>query len=229
MALNNFYLTQAGNALLAQAQTGTKLTITRAQVGEGTWPAGTNYNNITVLVKPVKYLSLVKKTESSGQAKITVQFSNSDVGRAFNWTEFGLWAADPDYPDDRSRDILYGTAYAADAPIPIQASLTEFIFNVLIKTGSATDITVVVDSSLVYLSAEELQEKIDAMKGVPGGIAELDETGKVPADQLPEMNYDPAGTASKAVATHNNDANAHPTMRAAMLTAAVLVSYNEGV
>ena len=166
MALGNFYLTDAGNALLARAQTGAALTITRAQIGEGTWPAGTSYSNITALVKPVKYLSIVSKTESSGQAKITVQFTNSDVGRAFNWTEFGLWAADPEYPEDRNHDILYGTAYAADAPIPIESVLTEFIFNVLIKTERATSVTVVVDSSLVYVTYEMLEKALNIDCGV---------------------------------------------------------------
>ena len=209
MALGNFYLTDAGNALLAKAQTGAELKITRAQIGEGTRPAETTYANSTALVKPVKYLSIVSKTESSGQAKITVQFTNSGVGRAFNWTEFGLWAADPDYPDDRSHDILYGTAYAGDAPVPIESGLTEFVFNVIIKTGAATSLNVLVDSSLVYMTLEEL----DAMRGGPNGIAELGEDGKVPAGQLPEMDYDPAGSAAGVQAnltSHiNNKSNPH--------------------
>ena len=179
MALGNFYLTDAGNALLAEAQAGAELKITRAQIGEGTWPVGTTYANITTLVTPVKYLSIVSKTESSGQAEITVQFTNSGVGRSFSWTEFGLWAADPDYPDDRSHDILYGTAYAGEVPVPIDAGLTEFLFNVLIKMGSANNVTVVVDSSLVYMTREDAErmiedamEEIDATTSLPDSLAE---------------------------------------------------------
>lgn len=174
MSLENFYLTDAGNALLARAQAGETLTFTRAQVGEGTWPAETTYANITALVKPVKYLGLTGKTASGTQTKVGVQFTNSGVGRAFNWTEFAIWAADPDHPDDRSYDILYGTAYADDTPIPISATLTEFLFNVLLKTDRASSITVVVDSSLVYLSRtdaialiqEEVQEYLPKT-GIP--------------------------------------------------------------
>lgn len=188
MALSNFYLTDEGNALLAKAQTGVALTITRAQIGEGIWPSGTNYANIKALVTPVKDLSIVRKTESSGQAKITVQFSNSGVGRKFQWREFALWAADPDSPDDREKDILYGTSYAGDSPIPIESALTEFIFNVIIKTGSATNITVVIDGSLIYLSEEDFDRKIDELKGKPNGIASLDENGKVEKDQIPNMD-----------------------------------------
>lgn len=41
-----------------------------------------------------------------------------------------------------------------------------------------------------------LQEKLDAaQKGAAGGVAALDERGKILGGQLPEMNYDPAGSA----------------------------------
>lgn len=83
--------------------------------------------------------------------------------------------------------------------------------------------------------------------GAAGGVATLDEGGKVPEAQLPEMNYDPAGsadkvqqalnshtsnkqnphgvtaeqagadpagTASSAVSSHNQDAEAHPALQA---------------
>lgn len=50
--------------------------------------------------------------------------------------------------------------------------------------------------------------------GKPGGVATLDGTGKVPASQLPAMNYDTKGSA-KAVQdnlnTHTQDTTAHVT------------------
>ena len=177
MSLENFYLTDAGNALLARAQAGETLTFTRAQVGEGTWPAETTYANITALVAPVKYLNLTGIRTSGNQATVGVQFSNSGVGRAFNWTEFALWAADPDHPSDRSYDILYGAAYADDTPVPIPSTLTEFLFNSIVKINRAANITVTVDSSLVYIPASE--------KGAPGGVATLGSDGKIPAEQVP--------------------------------------------
>ena len=161
MSLENIYLTDAGNALLARAQTGETLTFTRAQVGEGTWPAETTYANLTALVTPVKYMNLTGASASGGQTKVGVQFSNSGVGRSFQWTEFALWAADPDYPDDRSHDILYASAYAGDTPIPISSTLTEFLFNVILKTDRAANITVVVDSSLVYVTNTTLTEALE--------------------------------------------------------------------
>lgn len=172
MGLSNFYLTDAGLGLLARAQIGETLTITRAQVGEGTWPEETTYANIKQLVSPVKDMSIVSKTQSDGLAKICVQFSNSGVNRDFLWSEFALWAADPDYPEDRGHDILYGTAYADGTPVPIESALTEFLFNVLVRTGTAENIEVVVDTSLVYLSRQDaidlINEKLEEALGQAG-------------------------------------------------------------
>lgn len=63
-------------------------------------------------------------------------------------------------------------------------------------------------------------DKIDAgMKANADGIKALQEgqknkadlvEGKVPSDQLPEMNYEPKGTAESAVKAHNENEAAHP-------------------
>ena len=50
-------------------------------------------------------------------------------------------------------------------------------------------------------------------KGIPSGVAALDESGKIPSTQLPDMNYDPSGSASTVqgnLDTHiANKANPH--------------------
>ena len=51
-------------------------------------------------------------------------------------------------------------------------------------------------------------------KGQANGVATLDGTGKVPAEQLPAMNYDPAGSAAAVDAkltTHTGDTTTHVT------------------
>lgn len=51
-------------------------------------------------------------------------------------------------------------------------------------------------------------------KGRASGVASLDESGKVPAGQLPEMNYDPAGSAQavqQALNTHAANKTLHVT------------------
>lgn len=57
-----------------------------------------------------------------------------------------------------------------------------------------------------------LKENADGIKNLQDGQknkADLVD-GKVPAEQLPEMNYDQKGTAESKVKTHNKDEEAHP-------------------
>lgn len=54
--------------------------------------------------------------------------------------------------------------------------------------------------------------------------ATLGPDGKVPEGQLPEMEYETAGSVDR----HNQDPAAHQDIRNSMVTARVLVSYNKG-
>ena len=58
------------------------------------------------------------------------------------------------------------------------------------------------------LTASDLGAVSAADKGQAGGIAGLGADGKVPASQLPEMNYEGKG----AVDTHNKSSTAHKTL-----------------
>lgn len=63
------------------------------------------------------------------------------------------------------------------------------------------------------VTAEQAGAVPASAKGVAGGVASLDSGGKVPAEQLPEMNYDPAGSAAtvdtKLTAHTGNMSNPH--------------------
>lgn len=52
-----------------------------------------------------------------------------------------------------------------------------------------------------------------SQKGVAGGVASLGSDGKVPAGQLPDMNYEAAGTAASTVNAHNANATAHQNLK----------------
>ena len=59
-------------------------------------------------------------------------------------------------------------------------------------------------------------------KGAAFGVATLDETGKVPTGQLPEMNYDPAGSAQ----TVQQTLNTHAANKTVHVTAAERQAWN---
>ena len=71
--------------------------------------------------------------------------------------------------------------------------------------------------------------KLDAsQKGAAGGVATLDTSGKVPSTQLPEMDYDPAGSAQAVQSnlnSHTNNQNNPHSVTAAQVGAAVTASY----
>ena len=52
-------------------------------------------------------------------------------------------------------------------------------------------------------------DAIEALQEGQSGKADLVD-GKVPTEQLPNMNYDPKGTAENKVSEHNLDQTAHP-------------------
>lgn len=62
----------------------------------------------------------------------------------------------------------------------------------------------------------------EAKRGKAGGIASLDAQGKVPAGQLPEMNYDPAGSAQAV----QQELNTHAANKTLHVTAAERQAWN---
>ena len=59
------------------------------------------------------------------------------------------------------------------------------------------------------LTAADLGAVSAKDKGKAGGIADLGADGKVPSSQLPNMDFDPSGTAADAVKQHNAADTAH--------------------
>ena len=71
-----------------------------------------------------------------------------------------------------------------------------------------------------------------AEKGVANGVAILGSDGKVPQSQLPEMNYDPAGSAAGVqtnLTTHKNDKNNPHQVTASQIGAATVEYVDEKV
>ena len=206
MALSNFYLTDRGNALMAQALTGTKITITRAQIGEGTWPDGTTFANVAALVAPLKDLAISRKrADSNGQTIITVQFSTDGIGRAFNWSEFALWAADPTSPDDRTKDFILGTsrALAAEEAVHFDAVKEEFNFNVILKTTNADTVEIIYEGSAVYPTLDK-----DGSLTLEGGLGVSNGIGTVGANSNMAVlahHLTPGGPARYIAVSMEND------------------------
>ena len=194
-------LTSKGAALLAKVPAGTAVPVTKWQIGTGALAAGSSLDR-AALVAQLKELPVSSVTNEGSTATILGQFTNTGM-EAFPFEELGLMATDP---DEGEVLICYGNAFGAGEKIQAgTAQLREFIFGAQLTFSGQANVTAQVDQSLVFIPLSQ--------KGQPDGVASLDGEGKVPEEQLPEMNYDPAGSAEavqEALEAHTgNQKNPH--------------------
>lgn len=178
MAFELFYLTQTGTRYMAKVAASERLVITRAEFGSGFLSMGLSER--TTLVEPLGEMSITKKRVEDNTMVLTAQFSNKKGDTLldpFHLAEIGLYGkieGEPDYPETL---IAYANAKTADKADYIPATLTEFLINWVLTVSNAENVTVALDESLVYVTAdafgEELRKKADLVDG------------KVPEDQIP--------------------------------------------
>lgn len=167
-------LTSKGAELLAKVPAGKAVPVTRWQIGTGALTSGESLDRET-LAMPYEYLTISEVTTSGNRSTVLGQFTNQ--GRPeFDWEELGLLAQDP---DEGEILMCYGNAFGAGERIKAGSEqLREFIFGTELIFDRAVTVNAVVDTSLVFIPRQE--------KAQPGGVATLDENGKVPRAQLPD-------------------------------------------
>ena len=178
MALENFVVTDSGKALLAESQTGEKITFTRAAVGDGELD-GQDPEQLTDIVHKVLDLSISSLSRDQNIATVKVLFSNADMQEAFFLREMALYAK-----DDDGNEILYayGNAGATPDSIPqYSVAPTEFVFSINLVIADSATISAVINGSLVYATKDDLAKKADLENGV------------VSASELPKASTDIAG------------------------------------
>lgn len=150
-------ITNKGRALLAKAQTGIQLNITKIKIGDGTL-TGQLPGDMTDLISIKKVLEI--KGLSSlivGEFLINSSFSNEGLVNGFYFREVGIYATDPVVGE-----ILYcyGNAGVAAEYIPADAgaAVLEKYLEYIIIVGSASNVSAVINSSLVYASAQDLSD-----------------------------------------------------------------------
>ena len=163
---------------MAKVAAGERLVITRAEFGSGFLSVGLSER--TTLVEPLGEMSITKKRVEDNTMVLTAQFSNKKGDTLldpFHLVEIGLYGkieGETDYPEAL---IAYANAKTADKADYIPATLTEFLINWVLTISNAENVTVALDESLVYVTAdafgEELRKKADLVDG------------KVPEDQIP--------------------------------------------
>lgn len=172
-------LTDAGlAAVAAAAQAGDQVQITHLAIGDG---GGMEYapDSAQTSLKNERWRGAVASYTRDGN-HFTVTAHMPAETEAFVVRELALFLSD-------------GTCFAvANAPSvphqpPVDGVGTEFETIMPFAVENADSVTVAVDPTggIPW-----------SMVGQPNGVAGLDETGKVPESQLPELDFDPSGSAA---------------------------------
>ena len=180
-------LTNAGQALQTKVLAGAQLTFTRIALGDGQL----NDQPISLLTDMIHQTASVEvdtvRVMSASTCQVAGFFSNATISTGFQWRETGLFAQDPD-----AGEILYGYTNAGGAGdyIPtVQDTRIEKYIYCSIAVANATTVDITIPSLDTFIPTTQ--------KGQAGGVATLDSSGKVPASQLPEMDYIPSGEKGK--------------------------------
>jgi hypothetical protein len=153
-------LTNAGKALYYQNLGGTAIKFTTIQLGDGTM-SGTIATMIALINKIVTIN--VSATVESNYVNISGSFNNASLTAGFYWREIGVFAADPNNPNDRTKDILYCYQNAYDTAdfIPLASVETiEKVISVPVIVGDVSSVTATIDSSLIFATQQYVQQQI---------------------------------------------------------------------
>lgn len=169
-------LTAAGAELLARALTGEALKFTTMQMGDGEL-GDTAISTLTALISPASSVGINTLRNKGNYAAVSGYFTNAELTAGFYWREIGLFVADPDAPDDRSKDILYCYQNAGSLADYIPASDSELItkrINIAAIVSNAVEVSAVLESltSADMVSFDPSNTKMNALD-VQAAIEEL--------------------------------------------------------
>ncbi|MCP3921895.1 MAG: hypothetical protein GY714_04840 [Desulfobacterales bacterium] len=134
-----YEITTAGKALIAKAQTGVVIDFTKVEIGRG--GSGESPADSTNLLEHVSTNVKIQQKEyiqGTGNAKVTITYTNESLSEGFSVKEIGLYANDPDVGE-----ILFLYCYSSDADfLPAESyAVVEQVVNLIIAVDNATDVT----------------------------------------------------------------------------------------
>lgn len=189
-------LTNAGKALYYDSLGGTAIKITTIKLGNGTLtdPIATMSNLVNPLI--VINATVSKSKGNNKYVNVSGAFSNANISDGFYWREIGVFVANNEFPDDRSKDIMfcYQNAYDTADFIPA-ASIETVEKNITIPmiVGDAENVECLIDSSLIFATLKDIEihnEDSEAHKDIRDILikkADVGLDGKIPFEQIPDI------------------------------------------
>ena len=202
-------VTDTGKDMIAKSQNGQTLTFSRVALGDGLVGEEEDVTKFTAVKNERLSLPIAKYSNlGNGQFEIQFRLTNSQVESGFWHREIGIMAK-----IDNGQEQLYAYTTAGNKASFIYDKTTpveERIVNVTFVIGNAQNIEVIINSSVIYATIEDLEEALDthdageeaheaafaahnaddsAHKDFTGATAEADgKRGMVPAPAAGEQN-----------------------------------------
>lgn len=155
MSFDSVQFTAGGRRIMQEAVAGKVLTFTKIQLGDGRL-TGQAIGELTALVNPVLDVSISSITTKEQYANVQGSFDNSLLTQGFYWREIGIFAKAG--AEGTETLYAYGNAYELAEYIPASGSeIVEKIVSVPIFVSNVSQVTAVIDGSLIYASATDLE------------------------------------------------------------------------
>ncbi len=150
-------VTTAGKEMIAKSQNGQTLTFTRVALGDGLIGKKDDPVNFTAIKNERLSAPIAKYTDrGNGQFELQFRVSNQEVETGFWHREIGVMAK-----IDEGEEQLYAyttagnqASFLYDKTTPIE----ERIVNVAFVIGNAQNVQVIVNSSIIYVTLEDMEE-----------------------------------------------------------------------
>lgn len=190
-------VTTAGKEMIAKSQNGQTLTFTRVALGDGLIGNEDDPVNFTAIKNERLSAPIAKYTDrGNGQFELQFRVSNQEVETGFWHREIGVMAK-----IDEGEEQLYAyttagnqASFLYDKTTPIE----ERIVNVAFVIGNAQNVQVIVNSSIIYVTLEDMEETMATHNTSADSHAEA---------FTKHNNNEDAHEA--AFTKHNTDENAH--------------------
>lgn len=153
-------VTTVGKEMIAKSQNGQTLTFTRVALGDGLIANEDDPINF-IKIKNERLSAPIAKYTDRGNGQFELQFrvSNKEVETGFWHREIGVMAKIDEGPEQLYAYTTAGNkaSFLYDKTTPIE----ERIVNIAFVIGNAQNVQVIVNSSIIYVTLEDMEEAFD--------------------------------------------------------------------
>lgn len=159
-SFSKFKLTNKGLDVEYKAQMGKPLKFTKFKLGDGDLGT-TPIKELTSLKHTIIDREITKIEKNDSKVTIGFMLNNKELTEGFFWKEIGIFAEDP----DTKEEILFMYSFSGETADYIPAfdsgNMLEKYIDVDILISDVQDVQAVIESSLVYVTTQDLKNAMD--------------------------------------------------------------------